>query len=299
MNRVREHVAGLTSPASTNTARLIDAIYRDGIMGIPDLFPPDWADRLDHDLKTEFIAALSREGGTAPRGWNRFYFEPYPERVPAFLDIITHPVITELSAEMFGDDYLIVELGCDIPLPGAVNQPWHRDFPMPDETRHGRLTSICVNVSSVDVTPDMGPFQIVPGTQFESGDNFDGGMFPDESRYPEYESRMESKFGKRGSVSIRSGLAIHRGSRSNNRSRLRPAAIVGIVARVEGEVPVLMGDPGGDHVPRLRVSQDYIDRLTPEIVSHLRYQVVADTETTLPPYFTDHTFEGLKMAEMG
>ncbi|HEY8686009.1 MAG TPA: hypothetical protein VIO57_10425, partial [Chloroflexota bacterium] len=64
----------------------------------------------------------SHEGGTAPRGWNRFYFEPYPERVRGFLDLITHPAIVELAVELFGEDYRVVELGSDIPLPGAVNQ---------------------------------------------------------------------------------------------------------------------------------------------------------------------------------
>jgi Phytanoyl-CoA dioxygenase (PhyH) len=286
------------SPAREDIAALVDAVYRDGIVGIPDLLPVEWADRLDADLKREFTEALSHEGGTAPRGWNRFYFEPYPERMRGFLDVITHPVITELSRQMFGEDYMIVELGSDIPLPGAVDQPWHRDFPMPDETREGRISSVCINASSVDVTPDMGPFQCVPGTQFEPGDDFDGGMFPDESRYAEYESRMESRLGKRGSVSIRSGLGVHRGSRSSNRSRLRPVAIVGIVSQECGAVTERVANPDDPNVPRLRVSREYIDSLPEDVVRHLSYEIVADAEKDLPPHFTHHTFEGLKMAEM-
>ena len=151
---------------------------------------------------------------------------------------------------------------------------------------------------SVDVTPDMGPFQIVPGTQFEPGDDFDGGMFPDESRYADYEERMESRFGKRGSVSIRSGLALHRGSRSSNRGRLRPVAIVGIVSQEDRAVRKRLSDPDDPDVPRLRVSQRYLDSLPADLVPHLSYEVVADTEKNLPPHFTHHTFEGLKMAEM-
>ncbi len=287
-----------TTPTRVDVAALIEAIYRDGITGIPNLLPTEWADQLDEDLKKEFAAALSHEGGTAPRGWNRFYFEPYPERVRGFLDLITHPVITELSVRMFGNDYKVVELGCDIPLPGAINQPWHRDFPMPEETRQGRLTSIAINASSVDVTPDMGPFQCVPGTHFEPGDDFDGGMFPDESRYAEYEGRMESRFGRRGSVSVRSGLALHRGSRSSNRSRIRPVAIVGIVSPEDRAVVKRIANPEDPDVPRLRVSQQYIDSLSEDVLRYLSYEVVADTEKNLPPHFTHHTFEGLKMAEM-
>lgn len=180
----------------------------------------------------------------------------------------------------------------------AINQPWHRDFPMLPEMREGRISSICLNVSSVDVTPNMGPFQIVPGTQFEPGDDWDGGMFPDESSYPQYESRVESRLGKRGSVSIRSGLAIHRGSRSSNRSRLRPVAIVGIVSQECGAVTERREHPDDPNVPRLRVSQQYVDSLPSDIVRHLSYEIVAETERTLPPHYTHHTFEGLKMSEM-
>jgi hypothetical protein len=291
-------MATVTTPGYVDTTALIDALYRDGIAGILDLLPVEWADQLDQDLKKEFVAALSHAGGTAPRGWNRFYFEPYPERIRGFLDLITHPAIVDLSTQMFGNDYKVVELGCDLPLPGAVNQPWHRDFPMPDETREGRLSSICINASSVDVTPDMGPFQIVPGTQFEPGDDFDGGMFPDESRREELEGRMESRLGRRGSVSLRSGLTLHRGSRSSNRSRVRPVAIVGIVSTECGAVTNRLADPEDPHVPRLRVSQQYIEGLSEHVLEHLSYEIVADTEQNLPPHFTHHTFEGLKMAEM-
>ncbi len=291
-------MARVTSPAQIDSATLVETIYRDGIAGIPSLLPREWAEELDEDLKTEFVAALSSAGGTAPRGWNRFYFEPYPERIRGFLDLITHPAVVDLSVAMFGGDYMVVELGCDLPLPGAIDQPWHRDFPMPPETRSGRISSVCINASSVDVTADMGPFQIVPGTQLDPGDDFDGGMFPPEARYPEYEERVETRFGQRGSVSIRSGLAVHRGTRSSNRSTIRPVAIVGIVSQECGAVTERLAHPDDPNVPRLRVSQQYIDRLPESVREHLSYELVADTEKDLPPHFTHHTFEGLKMAEM-
>ncbi|HLJ68474.1 MAG TPA: phytanoyl-CoA dioxygenase family protein [Chloroflexota bacterium] len=292
-------MATASASAGLDSAALVDAIYRDGFVGIPDLFPVEWADRLDEDLKRELVAALSHEGGAAPRGWNRFYFEPYPERVRGFLELVTHPVITELSVRLFGEEYQIVELGCDVPLPGAVNQPWHRDFPIPDETRQGRISSVCLNVCSVDVTPEMGPFQVVPGTHFDPGEDFDSGMFPPESRYAEYESRMQSRFPRRGSVSVRSGLGIHRGSRSSTRGCLRPVAIVGIVSPECGAVTERRAHPEDPHVPRLRVSREFLDGLDAEIRRHLSYEIVADTTVGLPPHFTHHTFEGLKMAEMG
>src|SRR4051812_1867815 len=105
-----------------------DAVYKDGVVGIPNALPREWAAQLDEDLGAEFVRALGARKGTAPRGWNRFYFEPYAERIRGFVDWVTHPLLVALSEEMFGPEWKIVELGCDTPLPGAVNQPWHRDF---------------------------------------------------------------------------------------------------------------------------------------------------------------------------
>jgi len=50
----------------------------------------------------------------------------------------------------------------------AVDQPWHRDFPMPEETRAtGRSTSVASNLTGVDSAQDMGPSEIAPGTQLD------------------------------------------------------------------------------------------------------------------------------------
>ncbi|WP_209289046.1 hypothetical protein, partial [Escherichia coli] len=79
-------------------------------------FSPTWAAELDEDLARELSAALRTPGGTAPRGWNRFYFEPYAERVRGFWELVSHPVLVALAEHMFGSDWRVVELGCDVPL---------------------------------------------------------------------------------------------------------------------------------------------------------------------------------------
>jgi ectoine hydroxylase-related dioxygenase (phytanoyl-CoA dioxygenase family) len=71
---------------------------------------------------------------------------------------------------VLGPDYEIVEIGFDTPFQGAKNQPWHRDFPSPPETyRDRRITSLAFNLTGVDVTQDMGPFEVAPGTQWDDG----------------------------------------------------------------------------------------------------------------------------------
>ena len=119
--------------------------------------------------------------------------------------------------------------GFDAPFPGAKQQPWHRDFPSPRETREERrLTSLAFNITTVDTTDEMGPFEIAPGTQWDPGEDFDHGMFPPRSRYPEFESLAVRKYPKVGDISARSALTVHRGtpnrssvSRARRRARCR------------------------------------------------------------------------------
>ena len=275
-------------------AEIESQVHRDGIAVVRGAFEPAWADRLDVDLAREFVAALRTPGGVAARGWNRFYFEPYAERVPAVLDLVRHPTIRALSERMFGPDWQVVEVGCDIPLPGAENQPWHRDFPMPRATREeGRLTSIAVNASAVDVVD--GPFQGVLGTHLDPGEDFEGDMFPPDERAPEYDARLQAFHARRGNVSVRSGLMLHRGSAMGTGSRMRQVLILGIVSPDDRAVVDRRRDPHDPVPPRLRVSQAYLDALEPEVLDHLSHEVVAATGDELPPYRTEHSFEGLKM----
>jgi Phytanoyl-CoA dioxygenase (PhyH) len=269
-------------------------VYEQGIAVVRGAFPREWAERLDEDLAREFSQALRVPNGVAPRGWNRFYFEPYAEKVRAFWDLVSHPVLVALSEQMFGSDWQIVELGCDIPLPGAENQPWHRDFPMPRATREeGRLTSIAVNASAVDVVD--GPFQGIPGTHLEPGDHFEGAMFPPDEQTPELDARLQSFFAKAGNFSVRSGLMLHRGSAMGIHARMRQVAILGIVSTDDRAIVDRLADPSDPHPPRIRISQEAYDRVPDDVKAHLSHEIVSETTDTLPPYHTEHSFEGLKM----
>ena len=73
-------------------------------------------------------------------------------------------------------------------VPGAKVQPWHRDFPSPPETDEHRLTSLAFNLTTVDTTDEMGPFEIALGTQWDRGDDFDHEQFPAKSEYARYEA---------------------------------------------------------------------------------------------------------------
>ncbi len=269
-------------------------VHEKGMVVVRGAFPPEWAVALDEDLAAEFSLALRTPGGVAPRGWNRFYFEPYAERVRGFWDLVQHPALVALAEHMFGPEWKVVELGCDIPLPGAEDQPWHRDFPMPRATREERrLTSIAVNASAVDVVD--GPFQGILGTHFDPGDDFEGDMFPPDERTPELNGRLQAFYAKAGNFSVRSGLMLHRGSAMGIHARMRQVAILGIVSTEDRAIVDRLADPSDPHPPRIRLSQEALDRVPAEVLPHLSHEVVSDTTATLPPHHTEHSFEGLKM----
>ena len=282
-----------------DVAKLVEDIYRDGIVGLPNILPVNWADQLDEDLGQQFLLALrvDKGEGVAFRGWSRYYIELYAERLRGFLDLITHPAIVALNREMLGHDYEIVELGADIPLPGAPEQPPHRDFPLPEPTRlHRRLTSLAYNASGVDVTPEMGPFNVAPGTHFDDGAEFKEGMFPVGERRAGYIERMVPRLTKRGSVSARSGLTLHRGTL--NHGRLRPVAIVGVVSREDrAHSKTTVELLPGYIAPTVKMSRGYYDSLPDDLKEHIRHEIVAETAGDLPPLKTHHGIEGLMMGK--
>src|SRR5687768_2040289 len=91
--------------------QLAKDIYDHGVTNLPNILPVRWADELDEDVGLQFIEGLKVEGGegVAFRGWSRFYIELYPERLRGFIEMVTHPAIMELSREVLGEDYQIVE----------------------------------------------------------------------------------------------------------------------------------------------------------------------------------------------
>ncbi|MEU1688763.1 phytanoyl-CoA dioxygenase family protein [Micromonospora sp. NPDC005707] len=256
-------------------------LYRDGITACRGAFGVDWVERVGEDVDAAFREARSRPDGAVGRGPERWYVEIHPEQLRGFVDLVTHPWVVSVCRAVLGPDYEIVELGFDIPFPGAVTQPWHRDFPMPEETRlRRRLTSLAFNLTTVDTVEEMGPFEIAPGTQWDDGRDFDHEMFPSKDRYPRYEARAVRKYPKRGDISARSALTIHRGT-PNVSDVARPVLVLGVDA------------PGAGNAAHhdLAVTRDYWAGLPELVRAHLRCPVV----DALEPIRQKHTIEGLVM----
>jgi len=252
-----------------------------GITALRGAFSREWADTMHADILAAFEEAISREGGAVGRGPKRYYVEMHPEQLSGFVELVSHPWVTAISAAVLGADYEIVEVGFDIPFPGAKNQPWHRDFSSPPETYDGhRLTSLAFNLTAVDTIAEMGPFHLAPGTQYESGRDFQHGMFPDESEWPRYAAIGQLKLPQRGDISARSALTIHRGT-ANCSELARPVLVLGIDA------------PGAGHAELhdMMITEGFAASLPDDIRRHLHARVVDE----LIPIVQKHTIEGLVM----
>jgi len=266
-----------------DTARIMGALYGDGITAMKGAFAEAWIEELRSDIEALFEEALQRPGGAVGRGPKRYYVEVHPERLRGFVDLVMHPWVAAVCQAVLGRDYKIVEIGFDVPLAGAMYQPWHRDFPSPEATLRGRrLNSLAFNLTTVDVTPEMGPFEVAVGTQWDAQDDFAHGMFPPKELYPRYESRAQRKLPKRGDISVRSALTIHRGT-PNHTDVARHTLVLGVDA------------PDAQNAERhdLQFTRAYHATLPDALRQHLTCRLV----DRLEPIVQAHTIEGLVMGE--
>ncbi len=270
-------------PADGNPAAIMGGLYGDGFIACKGAFSRAWVEQLGEDIAVLAREALARPGGYLPRGPSRYYVEIHPERLRGFIDIVTHPWITAVCRAILGPDYRIVETGFDVPGPGAQHQPWHRDFPAPEATLRGRrLNSLAFNITTVDVTEEMGPFEIAPGTQW---DDLSGGdpMFPARELWPRYEALAQRKLARMGDISARSALTIHRGT-ANRTDRERPVFVLGVDAP----------DARNADKHDLQLTRACYDSLPETVRRHLTCRVV----DALEPIVQGHTIDGLLAGEM-
>lgn len=269
--------------ATFDTATIMEGLYGPGILGLKGAFERTWVERLGRDVTALYAEALERPGGAVGRGPKRHYVEIHPQDIHGFADLVMHPWVVAVCEAVLGRDYRVVEIGFDVPNPGAVDQPWHRDFPAPDDTLDGRrLNSLAFNLTCVDVFEDMGPFEIAPGTQWDAPAGFEHEMFPPKSLYERYERRAQRKMPLMGDISVRSALTIHRGT-ANRSAKARPVLVLGV------------DSPTASNAERhdLQVTHGFLESLPEHAREHLTYRLV----DTLEPINQGHTIEGLMMGE--
>jgi hypothetical protein len=260
-------------------ADIMGGLYGDGIIGLKGAFSREWVQRLRADIEALYAEARQIAGGALPRGPQRWYVEVQPERISGFADITTHPWFVAVCEAVLGPDYRIVEVGFDIPFPGAADQPWHRDFFVPEATTKGRrLNSLAFNLTTIDTRQEHGPFEVAPGTQWDQFEGCAKGMFPPRHLWPRYIARAVQKLPQMGDISARSALTIHRGT-ANRSNEARPVLVVGVDAP----------DATNAQHHDLQVTRAYYDSLPARVRDHLTCRVV----DALEPIIQHHVIEGL------
>src|SRR3712207_2334776 len=257
----------------------VETLQRDGIVANKGAFSREWAEQMRDDMMTAFWAAIQRPGGAVGRGPRRWYVEVHPQDVSGFVDLVTHPWVLAISEAVLGPDYEIVEVGFDVPFQGAKNQPWHPDFPSPPETYEGRrITSLAFNLTGVDVTPDMGPFEVAPGTQWLDGRGWKHEMFPPQEVWPQFADKAVRKYLRMGDISCRSAVTMHRGT-AHPSPISRPVLVLGVDA------------PGAGHAALhdMWVTGAYHDALPRSV----RDPFVCRVFDELVPFTQKHDIEGL------
>jgi len=266
-----------------DAAAIMGGLYGDGIIAVKGAFSREFGELLGKEILTLFEQARAIEGGALPRGPERWYVEIQPERISGFVEIATHPWFIAVCEAVLGPEYKIVEIGFDIPFPGARDQPWHRDFPAPEATLRGRrLNSLAFNLTTVDTRPEHGPFEIALGTQWDDLREVEDGMFPPRDLWDRYISRAVQKLPQRGDISARSALTIHRGT-ANRSSEPRPVLVVGVDAP----------DATNARHHDLQVTKDYLKLLPDRVRDHLTYRVADELEAVIQ----HHVIEGLLEAD--
>lgn len=270
-----------TEPQRTESSILTDKekLYRDGITVKRGAFSREWVTKLRADMMTAFWEAIQRPGGAIGRGPRRWYVELHPQAVTGFVELATHPWVQGMCEAVLGPSYEIVEIGFDIPFEGAQDQPWHRDFPSPKESyEEKRITSLAFNLTGVDVTSDMGPFEIAVGTHWDDGREWKDEMFPERNLWPRYQERAVRAYPKMGDISCRSALTVHRGT-SHASMIPRPVLVLGVDA------------PGAGHAALhdMLVTKDFYESM-PEV---LRRHLVCRVAEELTPIVQKHEIPGL------
>ncbi|MDP9377268.1 MAG: phytanoyl-CoA dioxygenase family protein [Actinomycetota bacterium] len=272
-------------PARLDLRHLRATLYADGIYGLPGAFAPEWVSRLHQECLELHEAASAYKTGRISRGRNRWYFAVHPEQLSGVVDLLTHPYLTSISEALLGANYQVAEVAFDVSFPGSKFQPWHRDFRKHVGMRDdGSLCALAFNVPTVSVTDEMGPFEIVLGTQNDEV-AVDNGMFPDPDAQAHYERDPRRKKIKpqRGGMSVRTPLAIHRGT-PNVSEHTRPVMVATVYA---GDVDLLQGHDV------LSATREFHDALPAQAREHLHCRVVEK----LQRIDQGHDIEGLVMGE--
>ncbi|MEH2352853.1 phytanoyl-CoA dioxygenase family protein [Nostoc sp.] len=251
-----QSIGGIAKYSATDLDRFAQELNQDGICVIPGVFEQKLIDEWAQAFEKLFHERQNQPGGLAPREVSRYYLT-LPWIYPFANEFVfANPVIMGILERVFFQEYVMVQMGVDVPFQGSDYQETHRDFrPLFSDRIVTPLYALAVNFPLVEVTAENGPFQMARGTHVipreEGLEKVASGEIP-----------MESFYMQPGDVMVRSPLALHRGS-PNRTNHPRPMVVMGYAMHWL-------------HTPKvdLTLPQDYYQSLPEKLKQMLRCQLV-------------------------
>ena len=201
----------------------IDQILKTGYCILRGHFPVDAVEACRQAFIPIADAYLAEHADNPNRGPNRHYI-PLPFHPPLYNSaFFNDDTVLAIASGILGEDLVLSQFASDTPLIGSVHQDIHSDLPFlypeqPDLILPPHF--LAVNWPFVDVTPDLGPFQIAEGTHLlpkaDALARTESGEFP-----------LKSLLMDVGDVMIRDPRCLHRGS-PNLTSTPRVLAVFGL-----------------------------------------------------------------------
>lgn len=258
--------------SSSQLDALTEDLNRDGLCILRGVFARSLMEEWAEAFARLFAERQNRPGGLAPREQNRYYLTlpwtaPFADR-----SVFANPAILGVLNRVFPQEYVMVQLGADVPLQGSTYQEIHRDYrPLFTDDVVTPLYALAVNFPLVDVTEANGPFQQARGTH----------LMPRDTALQKVESgeiAMETFPLQMGDVMIRTPLALHRGT-PNRTDTPRPMVVMGYVMHWL-------------HTPKvdLTLPQAYYDSLPAEDQQRLRCEVVENLPQEKGETYIDFKF---------
>lgn len=238
--------------------RLAADLNRDGLCILRGLLDRSLVDECAAAFDILFAERRNRPGGLAPREQSRYYLtlpwaEPFADET-----IFANPTVLGVLNRIFAQEYVLVQMGADVPLLGSDYQETHRDFrPLFTDDFVTPLYAVAVNFPLVDVTLENGPFEQARGTHVLPRDLALEKVRTGEIPMEQFPLQM-------GDLMIRSPLALHRGT-PNRTDRPRPMVVMGYVMHWL-------------HTPKVDVTipRPYYDSLPESVQKLLRCNVVEE-----------------------
>ena len=232
----------MSLPPTVVTPEQRDTFFAQGYLCLPGVVPEHQLSsmRAASDAavaRTRSLTATNMEFSLEP---DHTPAAPRPSRLfraseddPAFWEFASGAPLVELAADLVGPDVRYREAYINYKCArGGVPVHWHQDFIFFPHTNRSIITTITY---LEDVTPEMGPLMVIPGShKREIFDHYDStgffvGRVLDSDLPRARPETAESLLGPAGTVIVIDGCMLH-GSERNDSTSLRPVLVIGFSA---------------------------------------------------------------------